>query len=83
MKTFKFVLLVTGILVAGLAFSASAQTRSAKKTSSAKAYYGHKPGKQKPHFKKVKRNRENIIKPARMKNRVQAKDGYVRKRHVS
>ena len=51
MNKLKLIVLITGILIAGLAFSASAQTARAEKTSSAKAYYGKAPGK--PNFTKA------------------------------
>lgn len=77
----KLVLIIAGILIAGLAFSASAQTRQAGKTASARAYYGKPAGK--PSFvsnKKYKRDRSRVTKAPKMKARVQAKDGYVRRR---
>jgi hypothetical protein len=84
MRKFRAIMLITGILVAGLAISAVAQRR-ADRTSSAKAYYGHKPGKSVHYVKKTKNPRSTFgtIKPSKYKSRVQAKDGYIRKKQSS
>jgi hypothetical protein len=54
MNKIKLIVIITGILIAGLAFSASAQTSRAQKTSSAKAYYGKAP--RKPNYKSKRKN---------------------------
>jgi hypothetical protein len=67
MKNFKIFILITGILVAACAVTSVAQTRP-KNTSSAKAYYGHKPGKPKtPNAKKnmIKTRNFTHTKPAK------------------
>jgi hypothetical protein len=56
MKTFRIILLVTGILIAGCAIRVHAQVRP-QKTSSAKAYYGQPQGKPKVDLNKKKKGR--------------------------
>jgi hypothetical protein len=66
MNKLKLIVLITGILIAGLAFSASAQTARAQKTSSAKAYYGKAPSK--PNYKEKRKKAVKVkhhTKPAK------------------
>lgn len=74
MKKFRTMLLITGILVAGLAFSVSAQKRAGK-TSSAKAYYG--PSNPNYKAKKHKKHKSSLRKSSRNKWRTQASHAMV------
>jgi hypothetical protein len=56
MKSLKTIALLTGILIAGSAFNAEAQTKP-QKTSSAKAYYGNTQGRPKVNVNKKKKTR--------------------------
>lgn len=81
------ILLITCILLAGLAFSASAQKRP-DKTASARAYYGHKDHKQDQYKKpkvKVKKNKKQkytLRKQARKATRAYAGDRSRQKRRT-
>jgi hypothetical protein len=87
MKKLRTIMLITGILVAGLAFSAAAQKRP-DKTASARAYYGHKDHKQDQYKKpkvKVKKNRKHqytLRKQARKTTRTYANDRNKQKRRT-
>lgn len=80
MGKLRTIILITGILIAGLAFSAAAQKR-ADKTSSAKAYYSYKSNKPyKPKYK-IKKNRKQkhaLRKSARGKVRAHLGEARIR-----
>jgi hypothetical protein len=57
MKSMKTISILAGILIAGCAFNAEAQTKP-EKTSSAKAYYGTPHGKPKVNVNKKKKIRK-------------------------
>lgn len=79
MKKFQAIILITGILVAGLAFSAVAQKR-ADKTSSAKAYYGYRSDKPNKYAKKTKKHKYSVKKSVRNRVRAQVRssEGYIK-----
>lgn len=58
MKRMKTISILAGILIAGCAFSAEAQTKP-QKTSSARAYYGTPHGKPKVNVNKKKKTRKH------------------------
>lgn len=60
MKKLKLIVLIIGILVAGVAFNASAQKQRADKTASAKAYYGYGKRAQKQSMKMKKKQRHKV-----------------------
>jgi hypothetical protein len=77
MKKLRTFILITGILVAGQAFSAQAQKRPAK-TSSAKAYYGTKSDKPNHKVKKPKKPKSGIKKPTtNNKGKIHPRSGWV------
>jgi hypothetical protein len=83
MNKLRTIILITGILVAGLAFNATAQKRP-DKTASARAYYGHKPEKYKPKVR-IKKNRKQkfaLRKQARKTTRAYASDRNKQKRRT-
>jgi hypothetical protein len=83
MRKLRLIILITGILVAGIVASGFAQTKRSSRTSGARAYYGQTPGKPKLKGKNQKRDKSKVVKAPKMKSRVQAKDGYVRRRGIS
>lgn len=65
MKKLKIIILVTGVLVAWIASSASAQKRP-ERTSSARAAYGVQPERPKHKLgKKQKVRKQSQVKPAK------------------
>jgi hypothetical protein len=68
------IILITGILVAGIASIAAAQTRP-EKNSSAKAYYSHKPHKPKFKTKKYKKQKYALRKSSRKLRAFYKNDG--------
>jgi hypothetical protein len=60
MKGFRTIILITGILIAGLAFNSLAQT-APRKTKSEKTLYAHKAGKHQAKDAKLK-DKHKIIK---------------------
>lgn len=68
MGKLRTIILITGILIAGLAFSASAQKRP-HKTSAAKATYSYKSNKPKYKIKKNNKQKHALRKQAKGKTR--------------
>jgi hypothetical protein len=74
----KTIILITGIMLVGLAFSATAQTRP-EKTASAKAYYSHRPHKPKFKTKRYKKHKYGLRKSARKLRAFYKTDGHRKK----
>jgi hypothetical protein len=73
------IILITGILLTGLVFSATAQKRP-EKTSSARAYYSPKSNKPKYKIKKNRKHKYALRKQARHKVRAHViSDAYIRR----
>jgi hypothetical protein len=68
MGKLRTIILITGILIAGLAFSAEGQKRP-DKTGSAKAYYSYKSNKPKYKIKKNRKQKHALRKSTRGKVR--------------
>jgi hypothetical protein len=81
MKKFRTIILITGILVAGLAFGAFAQKRPGK-TSSAKAYYGHRYDKPNHKVKKPKKHKSGAKKSTTNKGKIHPRSGWVYRKEV-